>query len=275
MCTDRRSEIQTKSLELLYKVYEYVLKPENEELWPQLFKGIVKSILEDIDLGIERARNTRDRKETEERLIRVADGILTATIHLIHKNAAEYGKLSTTLVRLFVEVIKEFISGSPESPLGKNAIQSLNGLSVGIPDKEMKGLGDSFGDGEWAIFVQTVSHLLKQTLPRFLLDQTEDEMSAEINDDELQEKTASDHTKDVYLRKCTMQLQLIILTQEVVSGFFDKISASDTEALLKQIEESYQLAHDFNSDIEGRYTMWKNGRLPLQSNAQSIPGLTK
>ena len=44
---------------------------------------------------------------------------------------------------------------------------------------------------------------------------------------------------------------------------------------MSRLKQSYFRVYEFNSGIDKRYEMWKSGRLPLTSHADSIPRLTK
>lgn len=270
MCNDKREQIQQKSLELLYKQYDFVLATRSVDLWKQLFKGVIKSVLEDIDCYLE---NHKD--DEQEKILKViSEEILKATIDLVAKQWKE-GETEnfSILVVLYLDIIREFIQGSKDSPLGQIAIDSLN--------KMIERIGEKFQTEEWKCFLTTLTSLFEDTLPVFLvgysaLFEIEDDTMTEIKDEELQEKTpVTNEKKEVCMSKCIQQLQLVLISQEIIHSHFDQIEPVDIEVLLSRLYKSYKLAHEFNTNIEMRYEMWKSGKLPLQVNTESIPRLTK
>ena len=100
--------------------------------------------------------------------------------------------------------------------------------------------------------------------------------SDEIKDEDLQEKIPLKLEKtDVCTSKCIQQLQLVLISQDVVHEHFDSLGDEEKDILLSRLKQSYFRVYEFNSGIDKRYEMWKSGRLPLTSHADSIPRLTK
>lgn len=69
--------------------------------------------------------------------------------------------------------------------------------------------------------------------------------------------------------KCVVQLLLIQLTQEIVVSFYRVLSTKDILDLSHSLAGSYAFAHDFNADIELRYSLWRTGFM------NQVPNLLK
>lgn len=69
--------------------------------------------------------------------------------------------------------------------------------------------------------------------------------------------------------KCVVQLLLIQLVQEIVVSFYRILSTEDIVRLSGSLERSYGFAHDFNADIQLRYSLWHTGFM------NQVPNLLK
>lgn len=59
--------------------------------------------------------------------------------------------------------------------------------------------------------------------------------------------------------KCVVQLLLINLVQEVAVTFYKILSTECVLVMSKSLEMSYSFAHDFNTNVELRYSLWRSG----------------
>jgi len=59
--------------------------------------------------------------------------------------------------------------------------------------------------------------------------------------------------------KCVVQLLLVTTVQDTVVCFYRALSTSQLLALADALEGSYQFAHDFNANVELRYSLWRAG----------------
>ncbi|CAN8073761.1 unnamed protein product [Agarophyton chilense] len=59
--------------------------------------------------------------------------------------------------------------------------------------------------------------------------------------------------------KCVVQLQLIQLAQELVVCFYRGLSTSNILSLGESLSLSYLFAHNFNANIDLRFTLWRTG----------------
>lgn len=69
--------------------------------------------------------------------------------------------------------------------------------------------------------------------------------------------------------KCVVQLLLIQLVQEIVVTFYRVLSTENILGMSESLENSYTFAHDFNADIELRYSLWRSGFM------NQVPNLLK
>lgn len=69
--------------------------------------------------------------------------------------------------------------------------------------------------------------------------------------------------------KCVVQLLLIQLLQEIVVTFYRVLSTEGILGMSESLEKSYTFAHDFNADIELRYSLWRSGFM------NQVPNLLK
>lgn len=69
--------------------------------------------------------------------------------------------------------------------------------------------------------------------------------------------------------KCVVQLLLIQLVQEIVVSFYRVLPTKDILDLSQSLARSYTFAHDFNADIELRYSLWRAGFM------NQVPNLLK
>lgn len=76
--------------------------------------------------------------------------------------------------------------------------------------------------------------------------------------------------------KCVVQLLLIQLVQDTVVSFYRRLSTAHILELSTALEQSYIFAHDFNADIELRYSLWRAGFMNQVPNLlkQETNGLT-
>ncbi|GAB0491795.1 hypothetical protein MMPV_003050 [Pyropia vietnamensis] len=79
----------------------------------------------------------------------------------------------------------------------------------------------------------------------------------EGGDDELTETRYIDFR--VVRAKCVVQLLLVTTVQDTVVCFYRALSTSQLLALADALEGSYQFAHDFNANVELRYSLWRAG----------------
>lgn len=69
--------------------------------------------------------------------------------------------------------------------------------------------------------------------------------------------------------KCVVQLLLIQLVQEIVVSFYRVLSTNNILNLSQSLAGSYTFAHNFNADIELRYSLWRAGFM------NQVPNLLK
>lgn len=82
-------------------------------------------------------------------------------------------------------------------------------------------------------------------------------MDGEGGEDELAETRYIDFR--VVRAKCVVQLLLVTTVQDTVVCFYRALSTSQLLALADALEGSYQFAHDFNANVELRYSLWRAG----------------
>ena len=98
---------------MLFKMYEFVLEHTSNAIWRQLFQSVLKSILEDIDCNIDPSKTAIFERSKD-----ITGLILKHVITLLSKYSTKDNLKFELLVQLYLEVVKEFISNSWESPLG-------------------------------------------------------------------------------------------------------------------------------------------------------------
>lgn len=82
-------------------------------------------------------------------------------------------------------------------------------------------------------------------------------MDGEGGEDELAETRYIDFR--VVRSKCVVQLLLVTTVQDTVVCFYRALSTFQLLALADALEGSYQFAHDFNANVELRYSLWRAG----------------
>lgn len=90
----------------------------------------------------------------------------------------------------------------------------------------------------------------------------------------------SAHDSKIHFRvvraKCVVQLLLIEVVQEVVVNFYGRLKTEDIVSMSECLELSYRFAHQFNADVELRYSLWRTGFMNQVPNLlkQETNGLT-
>jgi len=99
------------------------------------------------------------------------------------------------LIRLYLELVKEFIQAQKDSVLSQTVIDSLNVLR--------EKTGPKFLPSDWKFYIEILSSLFDLTTPSFLNDYNLEIEEDNINSAEIKEKITNDNEKnEVCLSKC-------------------------------------------------------------------------
>jgi brefeldin A-inhibited guanine nucleotide-exchange protein len=70
--------------------------------------------------------------------------------------------------------------------------------------------------------------------------------------------------------KCTVQLLLTQTVSELISKYFENLDIDQIQILLQSLDAQYKFAKEFNSEVNLRFRLWKQGYM---AELNHLPGL--
>ena len=123
---------------------------------------------------------------------------------------------------------------------------------------------------QWEDLVEQVSLLFDAVVPKLLVEEMQSSQSQDmpeiITDDNTKATNRSVSGQADYRQKfeqcyakCSVQLRLTKIVAEIIASFFDQLSIEQVQILLQSLDSQYKFATQFNSELNLRFRLWKNG----------------
>lgn len=293
---DERSAVRMSACTGLFRVLENSGGRFSSSLWVLVYRGVISPMFDDVRhlaIGVYR----EEASATVEWATSTGSSALRALADVLVRH------LNVTRVVLpdLLDLLRSWI-------VQENEAVAREGMSVLV--WLMKNAGDKMISSDWDLLVRVVQGLFIDTMPHEILGPKKNldlpqtttaklasnEGSEHLNlkrdadldsnpstdklDGSLQKIDQAQEDNKIDFRivraKCVVQLLLIQLVQDTVVSFYLDISVDQILSLAASVESSYIFAHDFNANIELRFSLWRSGFMNQVPNLlkQETTGLT-
>jgi len=244
-------------------------------LWREIFGLVLLPVFEDIRVQVELAMRKTNREQAQHH-ISTLQLFLGRLNEFFVTNLAELGP---ELLCCFMDAMCLFASKINNEDLAKVVMFQLRQLILEV--------GDKLNEPDlWIDIIEQISLLYQQTIPQIL----EDEMKKFQNNDAaviLEEDRQAPQQADLKKKKpgppqdarqkfekcyakSTTQLLLTKMVADIIGNFFEFLSIEQVRVLLQRLDAQFKFAKEFNSEINLRYQLWKQGYM---SQLNHLPGL--
>jgi brefeldin A-inhibited guanine nucleotide-exchange protein len=287
---DERPNIRLAASKGLFKVLSDYGGRFTPGLWEIIFKGVVSPMFDDV-----RHLSTSDDRAETTAVAEWASSIGSASLRALVDVTVQHLDVTRIILPDLLELMRSWIVQETEN-VAREGMAVLARL--------VKTAGDLMIAEDWQLIIDLLRTLFLRTMPHEILGPDrqqphennrldskeagvkgpETNVAAENGGEEIERKSSdakpvSPVTKidfRVVRAKCVVQLLLIQLVQDAVVSFYLDLSTEHILALASSVETSYSFAHDFNADIELRFSLWRTGFMNQVPNLlkQETTGLT-
>lgn len=291
---DDRSSVRMCACTGLFRVLTTYGGRFSPSLWVLIYRGVIAPIFDDVR-HLSASTIREEASPTVEWAVSTGSSALRALAEVL----VQHLDVARIVLSDLLELLRGWIEQENEAVVREG---------MGVLSWFMKNAGDSFISTDWDLLIESVECLFKTTMPHEILgpadgakrpstgedngigdagrspysvtiDQTGEDAETGI------ERSADGNERPVgnekidfraVRAKCVVQLLLIQLVQDAVVSFYEDLSAEQIIALARCVDSSYLFAHEFNANIELRFSLWRAGFMNQVPNLlkQETTGLT-
>ena len=233
---DERSYVQTRSLEILFKVLNDNSEKFSQEQWKLIYSGVILPIFDDFQNGEDIDKDW------------VTTTCQQALLMFVSLVTSKYSQLKF-LVNDFLGLLEK-TAFSLQEHLANVSITTYKSLALST--------GHLFDQQTWELYLTILGKMFQQTTP-IELTRTPENSCLEFDVHEC-------------VQKCVIQLHLIGASKEILETHFSKMPLESLLEFTKVLEGTYYFAKDFNLNISLRQALWNAGFL---KSTKSLPGIFK
>lgn len=242
LMTDMREEVRSYACQTFFKLIHLSSPSFTQEFWQQIFKAILTQIIDDL------VTNQMDTTLHE---------ILCEIVEIF---ATYYDKVDILLGN-FLELLTNIISCGIEVI----AQCGITGLKLIIFKLENQNINEEF----WTNISQTISNIFEKTRQTELLNLDLSNINILKQNQTVFFNYQNIVNKNIVF--CIIQHNLIGLCDEIIENYFDKIKTSDVYFILDCLNDSFELAYDFNC----RFTLRKSISIHFMKDLKQAAALFK
>lgn len=296
---DERPNVRSAATKGLFKVLSDHGGRFTPSLWEIVFKGVLSPMFDDV----RHLSASEDRAETTA-VAEWASSVGSIALRSLVDVTVQHMDVTRVVLPDLLELTRSWIVQETET-VAREGMTVLARLLISA--------GDLMTAEDWQLVVNVVRTLFLQTMPHEILgpDRMKVTEAAARNEaaDESRESVAEvermsdgaemlnggdfqeEDTKSpeagssspeakidfrVVRAKCVVQLLLIQLVQDVVVSFYLDLTTEHILDLATSVETSYAFAHNFNINIDLRFSLWRAGFMNQVPNLlkQETTGLT-
>jgi brefeldin A-inhibited guanine nucleotide-exchange protein len=279
---DGRPNVRLAASKGLYKVLSDNGGRFAPGLWEIIFKGVLSPMFDDV----RHLSAGGDRAEASA-VAEWATSTGASSLRSLVDVTVQHLDVTRAILPDLLELMRSWIVQETE-PVAREGMAGLVRL--------VKTAGDLMVAEDWQLIVDAVQVLFEQTMPHEILGPgrhaagegeegdgggaSTDAAGPSAGEHELSDASPPASQRKIDFRvvraKCVVQLLLIQLVQDAVVSFYLDLSTEHILALASAVERSYGFAHDFNANVELRFSLWRAGFMNQVPNLlkQETTGLT-
>ncbi|KAI0564243.1 Guanine nucleotide exchange factor [Gracilaria domingensis] len=290
---DERAQVRSAASAALFRVLESHGGHFSPSLWVLIFRGVLSPVFDDVRY----LSSSNDRIEgaaIEEWATTTGSVSMKSLVDVFVQHISVTRKLLQDLLDIIrrwvlqeTEIIARegmFVLDRLLRAVGPSltcedweiVVKHVYSLFVDTIPHEILGPGNSSPISERSFDSKelngVMSHASSEGEPELVSNgRLDEESSSEKNDttgntdDKIESRVDGEDNEPKRVRfkvvraKCVVQLQLIQLAQELVVCFYKGLSTSNVLCLGESLSVSYLFAHNFNANIDLRFTLWRTG----------------
>ncbi|CAD8200740.1 unnamed protein product [Paramecium pentaurelia] len=244
---DKRNKIQAKSMEALFETLQQFGYAFSAEFWKMVFSTVLRPIFDEIQFTFQ--QNYTVANTNNDWFKDSCKKGFSLIINLMKRYFQKLRGLLPEFLKLFENCIQ-----NQNVKLAKYSIHSVKNMTLKI--------GMMFNEEEWEQIIQFIDRMIRLTTPTKL---------SSFANQSLTSSRMRNMIEDCFTQ-CTSQLLIIQISIEILQHFNQKLNLQQLQTIENTFLYSYQFAVQFNSQIEQRYLIWKQGVL---QDMKFLPGLLK
>ena len=217
MITDIREDVRTYACQVFFKLIQLASPTFTPEFWQQIFKAIINQIVDDLV-------TTQMDTTLHEMLCEIVE-IFSVQFDKVDFLLPNFLELITNIISCGIEIIAQC---------------GISGLKMIIFKLENQNTTEKF----WESIAVTISNIFKKTRQTELLNLDLSNINILKQNQNVFYNYQNIVNKNIVF--CIIQHNLIGLCEEIVENYFNRIRISDIYFILDCLNDSFELAYDFN-----------------------------
>lgn len=163
-----------------------------------------------------------------------------------------------SLLTNYTDVLTLFASNINNKDLAKVVMEHLKSV--------VKETGASIQKvPQWDQIVSQICLLYQSSMPKLLVDELRNEESESLSQTGRSGGSGQGVSVDPKQKfeqcysKCTVQLLLTSVVQDLIALYFEKLSKDQIQKILKSLDAQYKFAKEFNTEVNLRFKLHKQG----------------
>ncbi|CAD8196568.1 unnamed protein product [Paramecium octaurelia] len=244
---DKRNNVQAKSMEALFESLQQFGYAFSAEFWKMVFSTVLRPIFDEIQFTFQ--QNYAAESNNNDWFKNSCKKGFSLIIKLMKRYFQKLRGLLPEFLKLFENCIQ-----NQNVKLAKYSIHSVKSMTLKI--------GLMFSEEEWEQIIQFIDRMIRLTMPTKL---------SSFANQSLSSSRMRNMIEDCFTQ-FTSQLLMIQISMEILQHFNQKLNLQQLQTIENTFLYSYQFAVQFNSQIEQRYLIWKQG---IIQDVNYLPGLLK